>query len=277
MMKEGMFTVGLVGAQNSHAKHFCETINKKRLWDDVSIRYIYGADDPAQCKNLCREYSLAECASEDEVIEKCDGVIVTYRKGSLHFEPVMKALKAGKFVFNDKPFSTDPKDAKEIIRYAEEKGVPITGGSNLKSLPELSKIRESIKEGSVVTISFAADPDSEYDGYWFYGIHAAEICVALCGCDFTSVNAYKSGNVVVTHVAYPDKSCVLVTAPSSYDLVVSVSDKDKTVCHKIPLNYQDVGPEEFVNMARTGKAPWNYSHHIKSVELVSKIIESAQL
>ena len=39
-MKEGMFTVGLIGAQNSHAKHFCETINKKRLWDDVSIRYI---------------------------------------------------------------------------------------------------------------------------------------------------------------------------------------------------------------------------------------------
>ncbi|NLY69918.1 MAG: hypothetical protein GX067_09040, partial [Clostridiales bacterium] len=77
MMKEGMFTVGLIGAQNSHAKHFCETINKKRLWDDVSIRYIYGADDPAQCKNLCDEYGLAECASEDEVIEKCDGVIVT--------------------------------------------------------------------------------------------------------------------------------------------------------------------------------------------------------
>lgn len=30
-------------------------------------------------------------------------------------------------------------------------------------------------------------------------------------------------------------------------------------------------------MMRTGKAPWNYNHHIKSVELVSNIIESAQL
>ena len=30
MIKEGMFTVGLIGAQNSHTKHFCETINKKK-------------------------------------------------------------------------------------------------------------------------------------------------------------------------------------------------------------------------------------------------------
>ena len=54
MIKEGMFTVGLIGAQNTHTKHFCETINKKRLWDDVSIRYIYGADDPRSAKAVRR-------------------------------------------------------------------------------------------------------------------------------------------------------------------------------------------------------------------------------
>jgi len=272
-----MFTVGLIGAENSHARNFCVAINKNRLWDDVSIRYIYGADDPSQCKRLCEEYGITECASEDEVIEKSDGVVITYRKGSMHFEPVMKALNAGKLVFNDKPFATDLKEAEEIIRCAKEKGLPIAGGSSLKSLKELEKIRESIGEGSTVTISYSADPESDYDGYWFYGIHAAELCVALCGHDFTSIRAHRNKSVVIAHVVYKEKLCIIVTAPQSSDLVISVTSGNQTVCHKLKLNYQVAGPEEFVTMAKTGKAPWDYMHHIKSVELVGKIVKDIEI
>lgn len=269
--------IGLIGAQNSHARHFCETINKKRLWADVSIRYVYGADDPAECRRLCDEFGLKECGSEEEVIEKSDGVVITYRKGSLHYEPAIKALKAGKAVFNDKPFCTDVKKAEEIIRYAQENGLLLTGGTNLKGLPELSEIRESIRPGSVVTISFAADPASEYDGYWFYGIHAAELCLTLCGYDFTDVQAFRNDGAVVSQVAYPDKLCMLVTTPYSHDLVISVSNGGKTVIHRVPLSYQSVGPQEFVTMAKTGNIPWKYQHFLKSVELVSRIVQSAQL
>ncbi|MCL2772693.1 MAG: hypothetical protein FWD71_05015 [Oscillospiraceae bacterium] len=160
---------------------------------------------------------------------------------------------------------------------AEQLNVPLTGGSNLKSLPDLVEIKKDIVPGSTTVISFAADPTSEYDGYWFYGIHAVEICLELCGLDFISVQSFKNNNVIITTVAYSDKMCILVTAPQSNNLMISTSTGGNTVCHTVPMNYEDVGPGEFVNMAKTGKPPRDYSHYVKAVELTEKIIETANL
>jgi hypothetical protein len=264
--------IGLIGAQNSHSRHFCEVINKNKKFEDATIAYIYGGDDPEECKRLCDDFGIAECLSEAEVIEKSDAVAVTYRKGSIHRAPVIAALNAGKPVFNDKPFTTDLNEAKEIAASAKKLNVPITGGSSLKGLPGLLKIKNSITSGSTTVISFAADPNSEYDGYWFYGIHAAEVCLTLCGLDFVSVQSFKNANMVITNVVYPDKLCVLATAPQSNKLMVSVSNDGKTACYDVPMDYSDMGPEEFVNMAKTGTAPRDYEFYIKSVELLGKII-----
>ena len=260
--------IGIIGAQNSHTRHFCNAI---------PIRYLYGGDDPAECQKLCEEFGIEACASEAEVIAKSDAVVVTYRKGSEHYRPVVAALRAGKPVFNDKPFAGNVRQAEEIAALASELGVPLTGGTNLKGLPELPAIKETIGPGSLVTISFAADPKSEYDGYWFYGIHAAELCVLLCGQDFTGVQAFENRGVVVSHVAYPGKRCVLVTAPQSGDLKISVTNGSETQCYALALNYQDVGPSEFLKMAETGVPPRDYAHYVKSAQLVSGIIETAGL
>jgi len=260
--------IGIIGAENSHSRHFCKAIE---------ISYIYGADDPAECARLCGEFGLARCGSEAELIAKSDAVVVTYRKGSLHYEPVMAAIRAGKPVFNDKPFACDLQQAQEICDLARETGVPLTGGTSLKGLPELPAIREGIGPGSSVVISFAADPGSEYDGYWFYGIHAAELCVLLCGQNFSSVQAFSNRGVVISHVNYPDRQCVLVTAPQSGDLKISVTNDSITTCYELAMNYQDVGPIEFLAMAQTGQPPRDYAHYTKAVELVGRIVETAGL
>ena len=260
--------IGIIGAENSHARHFCKAIK---------ITSIYGADDPAECARLCDEFGLEQCGSEAELIAKSDAVVVTYRKGSMHYAPVMAALRAGKPVFNDKPFACDLREAREIVALAAELGVPLTGGTSLKGLPELPAVREAIGPGSTVVISFAADPGSPYDGYWFYGIHAAELCVLLCGREFTQVQAFENRGVVVSHVNYPDRQCILVTAPQSGDLNISVTNDNKTTCCELPLNYQDAGPKEFLAMAQTGRPPRDYAHYTKAVELVGRIIETAKL
>jgi hypothetical protein len=68
---------------------------------------------------------------------------------------------------------------------------------------------------------------------------------------------------------------VLVTAPDSRKLTVSVSNAGQTVSHVIAMNYQDAGPEEFVKMAKSGETPRDYAYYVKSVELMSKICETA--
>jgi len=269
--------IGLIGAQNSHSRHFCETINKNKLFENAVIGYLYGADDPAECARLCEGYAIANCASEEEAIGKSDAVIVTYRKGSEHYRPVINAIKAGKPVFNDKPFTTNLSEAEEIAALAKKLNVPVTGGSSLKLLPDLPEIKKGIAPGSTTVVSFAADPASEYDGYWFYGIHAVELCLELCGLDFISVQAFKNNGVVVTNVAYADKLCVLVTAPQSNNLSVSVSNGGKTACYAVPMDYESAGPKEFVEMAKGGDPPRDYAFYVKSVELTGKICESAGL
>lgn len=269
--------IGLIGAQNSHSRDFCETINKKKMFENAVISYIYGGDDDAARKKLCEDYGLAECASEEEVIEKSDAVIVTYRKGSVHYSPVINTLKAGKPVFNDKPFTTDLQEAREIIALAKKQNLLITGGSSLKSLPELDAIKESITPGSTTVISYAADPASEYDGYWFYGIHVAEICLTLCGTDFTSVQSFDNNGVVTAIIGYPDKTCILVTAPDSRELTVSVSNAGGIKSRIVPIRYHDICSEEFITMINTGELPRDYDYYVKSVELMSKICEMQAL
>ncbi|MCL1793453.1 MAG: Gfo/Idh/MocA family oxidoreductase [Oscillospiraceae bacterium] len=265
--------IGLIGAQNSHSKGFCDAINKKRPWEDVSVSFIYGADDPEQANKLCGEFGLTECESEEELIEKSDAVAITYRKGSMHCKAAIKALKAGKPLFVDKPFTANVEEAKEIAALAKSGGALLCGGSGCKHAPEIAEMKKDIKPGSTVVISYAADSGSEYDGYWFYGCHSAEVCLELCGPDYVSVQSFKNGDVVVTNVVYADKVCVIVTEPKAYNLTVSVSADGKTVCRPIPY-YPDAPASELVKMAKSKIAPRDYGFYVKSVELTGKIIES---
>jgi hypothetical protein len=189
----------------------------------------------------------------------------------------MKVLRAGKPVFVDKPFVTRLEDAAELIALAEEKKVLLAGGTSLKSLPGLAAPAAAIGPGSAVLISFAADPASEYDGYWFYGAHAAEICVKLCGENFTTVSAFKNGGAIIATVNYPDRQCVIVTTPDSGDLRITVTSSGRTEYFPLALNYQSVCPDEFAGMLKTGVIPRGFSHYRKSTELLSRIIASAGL
>jgi len=270
-------TIGLIGAENSHARHFCEVINKQKKWTDVQIKYIYGGDDPAACGKLCEEYGIADCATDDEVIAKSDAVVITYRRGSQHCAPAIKAIQAGKPLFNDKPFATSAAEAQEIAALAERLGVPVTGGTSLKTLPELAEIKRLVRPGSLVVISYAADPESPYDGYWFYAIHSAEICAFLCGEDFTSVGAFKNyASAVISNVTYADRRCVIATSKDSWELVITVSNGAETVTRKVNIAAASI-VDEFIEMVRTGKPPRGYSHYVRSVELLGKIVESAGL
>ena len=266
--------IGIIGTQNSHTDHFCKVLNEEKACAGACAAYVYGGDDPEQAKKLAEQYGVEICASEEELIEKSDVVAITYRKGSMHFEPAMKVLKAGKPLFNDKPFTVNMAQCLELTNYARENNLLLTGGSNLKGMGSLQALKAQVKPGSLVTISFAADCNSEYDGYWFYGMHSAEMCIALCGEEYTSVNSFKNGDAVVTIVTYADKQCVICNATTSHDIKIAITNGDETTYNFVALEYQSVGPQELVEMVNSGKLPRPLSHYEKSVELVSRMVEA---
>jgi len=269
--------IGLIGAENSHAEHFCKVINDEKKHPGFVITHIYGGDDTAACDRLCAEYNLTGCASEEDVIAKCDALVITYRKGSQHYAPAMKVLKAGKPLFNDKPFATDYSQALEIANYARDNNLLLCGGSSTKDLSGLAQVMEKITPGSTVVISHSADPGSVYDGYWFYGIHTAEVCLKLLGCDFKSVSAFKNGSSVVASVAYEDKRGVIVNTPDSSDLIFTIIGPNgaETICPK--MDYQSIGPDQFVKMLQTGVMPYDYDFYAEGIKLMGLIVEGAGL
>ena len=269
--------LGLIGAENSHTIGFCEAVNKEKRYEGFEITHVYGADSPEACAKLIEKYGLKECASEEEIIETCDALVITYRRGSQHHAAVMKSMKAGKPTYNDKPFTTCVKQAEEIVEYAKKNNILLCGGSTIKAMAGLGDIAKKIKPGSTVVISYRADPKSEYDGFWFYGIHSVETCVKLLGEDFKSVSAFDNGGVVAS-VNYGDKKCVIVNTPeASYGLNIAIMADDCSESIAVPNDDTPTAPDEFIGMIKSGVPPYDYSFYVSATKLMAEIIKSAGL
>lgn len=267
--------VGLIGAENFHSRAFSDIFNRRKLFPGFEITAIYGGDDPEKCMTLCEEFGISQnCGSEQEVIDSCDAVMITYRRGSMHAAPAIAALRAGKPVFIDKPFTCDVTEAQRIVDIARETGTPFCGGSTLKNLPVIDEIRRVITPGCTVSIDYNADPESPFGGFYFYGAHAAELCLILCGEDYSEVHSRRAGQEIVTAVTYPDKQCVLITSPIKEDLDIRVSGarvQDFKVTIDEAYRYK---AEVFVQMCRDGKLTRDPAYYVKTVSFMDEIVKS---
>lgn len=266
--------IGLIGAENFHSKAFAGLFNEQKLFEGFTASYICGADDPEKCAALEKEFNLIHCDSEEEVIEKSDAVMITYRRGSDHAAAAKKALKARKPVFIDKPFTADVSEAEELIKLAKETGTPLCGGSTLKVMPIMQEIKDKIKEGMIVTIDYNADPESMYDGYYYYSPHAVELAMFFLGEKCKKLYAARCGTTVTANLLYEHNQCLLLTSPIKEDLHIRLTGshvEDFTIDIGTAYRY---GAEEFVQMIKTGKPMQNYSFYVESVKMMKEIMEN---
>jgi len=199
--------VGILGAESMHVEYFGIPINQEMLFGSARVECIWGGDATAK--------RLESCASEvgiehimntpSEVIDNSDVVIITLRNGNLHAKYAIECMNKHKPLFIDKPFTCCTSDTLSIINAASHSGTPFTGGSTLCFLPEILKLNKENKLSPYTEISFKADPDSPYGGWFFYGSHLTDLCAAICGTDATLVEAKRSGSEVFVDVFYPYK------------------------------------------------------------------------
>ena len=82
---------------------------------------------PEKARALGEEKGVPWFSSQREMLAACpeiEAVSVTtsgYDNGSMHFEPAMEALDAGRHVLVEKPICADLGDARELVRFAEKK------------------------------------------------------------------------------------------------------------------------------------------------------------
>ena len=68
---------------------------------------------------------------------------------NLHYEAMLKALKAGKHVFCEKSITVNSRQLEECAALAEEKGLVICDGTTLLHMPLYKKLRQIIEEGAI--------------------------------------------------------------------------------------------------------------------------------
>jgi predicted dehydrogenase len=66
-----------------------------------------------------------------------------------HFPLAVKCLNAGCHVYVEKPFSIDFGEARTMVALAEERGLQITAGHNYQFGPEMMRMRQLVRNGSL--------------------------------------------------------------------------------------------------------------------------------
>lgn len=186
-----------------HANNYPTFIRESSFKDRFEVALAWEETTPEGRKPLeqwCREQKVGKASSTEEVIEKCDCVVVLSpdnpeRHGHLADLP----LRSGKPVYIDKLIAPTPAAAKRLFAIAAEHGTPAMSGSALRYGSALEgAIRDQIAGKAVHFVS------TRGPGEWdIYAIHQVEMLVMTLGTGATRVMACGNDavNLLVTDYA----------------------------------------------------------------------------
>lgn len=179
-----MKRIGFIGTENSHTDHFIRLLNKDDRHPGYRATALVGGRSE-------RNLALAEAGDISTIVEtpedligQVDAAVICTRDGARHREQAEPLLKAGLPVLMDKPFATTPEDAAAVIAAAQASNTPLDSSSALRFVPEIAQFaaaRDSLRDLRRLTVAGPADPDSEYSGLFFYGIHHVEAACEILG------------------------------------------------------------------------------------------------
>ena len=285
-----MKRIGIIGCENSHAEHFAKIINLSqtadgtRLYPDMEVVAVYGPDIDAAIKVQSAGNVKRIVSSNDEFFGLVDAVMVTNRKGSLHADYARPFIEAGIPVFIDKPVTSNIEEAIDLVKLAKDKCVALAGGSGCKyseDILSLQKQRDDLSSNGEflsASMNFAADRDSEYDGFYFYAPHLTEMALTVFGFNPLEVQAYSSQTGVLAVLRYEDFDVSLHYTKDSQVSSCTLYGKQDNVHQVIDISsiYQHE-VDRFVTMLRTAKMPQTYQELIIHVAVIEAIETSLSI
>ncbi|MFC5704043.1 Gfo/Idh/MocA family protein [Cohnella faecalis] len=199
--------IGMVGLDTSHCSTFAALLNDPSHPNHVpGGRLLYGFPGGSPdfelsrsrmegiTKSLREERGVEMLDSIEEVARRSDAILLTSVDGRVHKEQFAKLAPYGKPIFIDKPFATSSADAKEIVELAERSGSRFFTCSMLRFGGPLLEALGDDRHGSVVGADCSGPLELEptQPGFFWYGIHAAEMLYAALGEGCRTVRATRT-------------------------------------------------------------------------------------
>ena len=164
-----------------HANHYPQMIRSGPFKDRFEVTLAWDKITPAGKKPLdawCKEQNVAKASSLEEVIAKCDALVVlSPDNAEMHEELADLPLRSKKPVYIDKPIAPSLAAAKRLFEKAEKYSTPMMSSSALRFGSALeTALVEKIKTEKV---HFAATRGGGV--FHIYAIHQIEMLVMAIG------------------------------------------------------------------------------------------------
>ena len=153
---------GIIGLGNI-ANKFAKTLNEMN-----ECLYAVASRDIAKAKEFSEKYNSVKYYGSYEELYNDPNIDIIYiaTPNNYHFINSLDSLKHNKHVICEKPFTTNPNEAKELYDLAKEKNLFIMEELWIEFLPSYRKIKEIIKDGIIgeikdisVSYGFDTNPD----------------------------------------------------------------------------------------------------------------------
>lgn len=246
--------------------------------ENVKIIGAFGTDTEANAR-FYEKFSI-DCSSPspDAFVGQVDGVMVTSRKGSTHFESVIPYLTSGMTVFVDKPITVSTDEALKLSELSEKNEVKLCGGSCLKYANSLIRLSRAIarSDEDICSAAFCAplDIESPHDGFFFYAQHLVEMCLSVLGNRVKSVYAMRNIDKVTAILNYGDFSATLAFGCNIYTASVTFRNFEKhaTVNNVVRLYANELS--YFLSLLNGGKMKYSCSEVVYPVIILNAIYDS---
>ncbi len=225
--------VGLVGVESSHAAHFTRLLNSGRVAGGKVVA-VWG-ETPTAGQAFAQQMEIHRCVSTlEELCHGVDGVLVCGRWGEDHPWQARPFLEAGLPTFVDKPLAHTLSAAQALIDFARAHQAPLMSGTALRFAREVQAlVADWARLGRLTLIistgpALGALPDPRARQLTFYGIHAAELLVALAGTGAQIISHQATSSGYLVSLSYPGGHMGVLHLPHSsrpYYHVVAYGDE----------------------------------------------------
>ncbi len=227
-------------------------------------------EDTARANHIARTCLIERVARKPEdVIGQVDAVIIPTDIGEEHLERARSFIEADLPVFIDKPLTTDAAHLAQFIRW-QQAGKIILSTSSMRYAREFADLRSRLNEVGTPRLITITMPKS----WERYGIHALESIYSLLEPDGW-ISAANSGDGKTNIVHLRHRSGVEAVIASIDDLYgcfarTNVYGTSGSIAAAFSGTFFAFNAQlvSFVEMLRTGKAPFDFAETVEQMKII---------
>lgn len=245
---------------------------------ELSISRVKGFTDELQ-----QTYGVAIKDTIEEAVEGCDAVLLESADGRVHLDQFRKVAAFGKPVFIDKPLAVTSEDAREIFAIAQEKGVPVMSCSALRYAEGLTQALAAGGDEPIIGADTYGPMHivPPIPGYFWYGIHSAEMLFAILGKGCKRVSAFTSEGHDVIVGEWADGRIGTVrgnrSGNNNFGATIHFEKRNQFVdVYAHPKPYYASMLERVMDMFRTGKPDIDEEESIEIIRFLEAANESKE-